>query len=1131
MCAYYLIAGAAGYSIKYNETNPDYIALDGWDKDKLETRRQTLATRLFGGVGGGHFVPAHRHVAEFLAAWHIAQLVDGGLPIGRGLALVTAGDGNVVTVFRGLSAWLAAHCPAARNTLIDRDPMGVGIYGDLSTFPAEDKHQLISALNPEFATYGMDVFGFTSLATSDMETVLQEYLSDGRRDDEHQNLVWFLLHVLSQSPPLVGLSPTLLEIIYDDTRWPEVSKSALQAYIHNVVDSHEKLRRLRNILLEAVEMQMSCPVSELPRDLSTLLNPQEMPPIFDRQMFGPGRGLLEALLPLLDPAEIPPLEVWDHFAANGIPDAIVEYLEIWEDTILNRSTDSEVAKLLDRFNELLPDMEAPFRANYVYSAPTRLLFRALQALGDEQESARLYDWLSVTAYKAPWEDHRMAHRSSEEVRTWLEQRPAVQKAVLLEGLSRCPDNDDFDRCAHQAPLRLHHSEPPTDFQSWCLDAAVEWANRHGGVSDYLLRYAVYLGDSRTTEPWMSPEEMMERIRGHLTLERRLAELLKALVPYVPPALTEAAEKARIESDHRRNRLIEDIRANLGLLRENKPEPALLHELGMAYFGETPFAQTHFTSEPGLASLLSDVDLLGASTLALRGTLRRDDLPEIEEIVRSSREAEPHPLGLPFLAGMHEIDRMGHDHVEQLSLRQKQQAVSFYFCIPTHRRAEPEWFLRWLESRPELIADVLVRCSDAIFEGIFDVHYFDKFLHKDDYAGVTARSCLALLEEFPLNCESEQLQILDQLLWYALVHSNRAALQILIGEKLSSPENQGTQRIHWLAAGVVVDPETHDVALESMVRGQEDRVREVAAFFSPDNPLGLLAQDTNVTSLRSIVRLVGSIVGPEVDLDDPDDPELLASAQVEISIFLLSGLPGDDASGALDDLVGDDALVDWRTDLEQAQYRQRIVRRDASYSHPSLSEVRQTLCNLAPSNARDLAVLLGDKLNKLAIRIRTANTDDWLQYWNEDTQGHPLKPKHEHHCRDALLSDLRGLLPDGVAAEPEGEYANDMRADIRVGFGDFNVPIEVKKDQNRQLWSSLNDQLIARYTCDPTTGGNGIYLVFWFGGEHMPLPPEGLPPSNPVELQERLEAVLTPANKHKISVCVVDVSPVKRPTRP
>ena len=682
LCAYYLIAGAVGYSINYSETNPDYIALDGWDDGNLETRRLALATRLFVSVGGGHFVPAHRHVAEFLAAWHLAQQVDDGLPVGRVLAMVTAGDGNVVTVFRGLSAWLAAQCPAARNTLIDRDPMGVGIYGDLSSFPTGDKHQLLSALNPEFATYGMDVFGFTSLTTSDMETVLREYLSDGRRDDEHQNLVWFLLHVLSQSPPLVGLSPILLEMMYDDTRWPEVSKSALQAFIHNVADSHEKVGRLRSTLVKAADRQMSYPVPDLLGALSPLLDPQEMPPIFDQQISGPGRGLLEALLPLLDPEEIPPLEVWDYFAAKGIPDAVVEYLELWEDALLKRSTDSEIAELLDRFNNLMPDMEAPFRANYVYSAPTRLLFRALQALGDEQEPARLYDWLSVAAYKAPWDDHRMAHRSSEEVRTWLEKRPAIQKAVLLEGLSRCPDNYDFDQWAHQVPLRLHHSEPPSDFRSWCLDTAVEWTNRHGGVSDYLLKYALYLGDSRTTEPWITREVLTERTRGHPALEKRLDELLKSHVPYVPPAVTGAADRARVASDRSRGQLIEDIRANLGLLRENKAEPVLLHEVAMAYFGDTPFGPTHFTSEPGLAGLLSDIDLLEESTLSLRGTVWRDDVPEIEEIIRRSQEADPHLLGLPFLAGMDDIERVSRDQVDQLSLMQMQQAVAFHFCIPT-----------------------------------------------------------------------------------------------------------------------------------------------------------------------------------------------------------------------------------------------------------------------------------------------------------------------------------------------------------------------------------------------------------------------------------------------------------------
>ena len=1125
LCAYYLIAGAAGYSINYNETDPDYITLDSWDDGNLETRRLALATRLFVSVGGGHFVPAHRHVAEFLAAWHLAHLVDYGLPIGRILAMITAGDGNVVTVFRGLAAWLGAHCPVARGTLIDRDPVGVGLYGDLKTFSAGDKHQLLSALKPEVANCGMDVFGFTPLATPDMETVLREYLSDRRRDDDHQYFVWFLLRVLSQSPPLVGLSSTLLEIIYDDTRRAEVSTSALQAYILNIADSHEKVGRLRSALTEAVDRQMPDSVPDLLDSLSAFLDPQESTSILERQTSGPGRGLLEALLPLLDPQEIPPFEVWDHLAAKGVPDAIVEYLEFWEDALLERSTDSEVASLLDRLNELMPDIEAPFRANYAYSAPTRLLGRALRTLGDEQEPARLYDWLSVAAYMSPWNDHRIAHRSSEEVRTWLEQRPAVQKAVLLEGLSRCPDDDDFERNARQVPPKLHHSEPPSDFRSWCLDTAVEWADRHGRVSDYLLRYAVYVGESRPSEPWITQEVLMERTRGHPALERRLVELLKSQVPYVPPAVAKAAERTRIEIDHRRSQLIDDIRANLDLLRENRADPVLLHEIGMAYFECAHFGTAHITSEPGLEGLLPDVSLLKALTGAMRGTVRRDDVPEIEEIKRRSQGADPHPLGLPFLAGVYEIDRLGHGQVEQLSIRQMQQAVAFYYCTPTARFTEPKWFVRWLESRPELITDVLVQCSDAIFGGTVDAYYFDKLLHQDDYAIVAASSCLPLLEESPLNCGSEQLQILDQLLWYALVHSNRAALQMLIDENLSSPDIRGSQRIHWLAAGIMVTPETYGEALESMVRGHEDKIREVASFFSPDNPLAFPEKDMSVLALRSIIRLVGSVFGPDVE-DEPNAPEYLGSSQVEIAIYMLSALPCDDSTRALDELVDDDSLVAWRVELESARDRQRIIHRDARYSHPSVLELRQTLDNQAPSNAGDLAALLTDKLGELAARIRTANTDDWLQYWNEDSQGRPVNPKREEHCRDALLSDLRSLLPTGVTAEPEGEYANDRRADIRVTFRDFNVPVEVKKDRNRQLWTSMHDQLVARYASDPATNGHGIYLVFWFGGEDMPLAPEGTPPSDPTELTERLKALLTPADKHRISVCVVDVSPVK-----
>ena len=129
----------------------------------------------------------------------------------------------------------------------------------------------------------------------------------------------------------------------------------------------------------------------------------------------------------------------------------------------------------------------------------------------------------------------------------------------------------------------------------------------------------------------------------------------------------------------------------------------------------------------------------------------------------------------------------------------------------------------------------------------------------------------------------------------------------------------------------------------------------------------------------------------------------------------------------------------------------------------------------------------------------------------------------------LLSDLRQRLPQGVDAQPEGQYANDNRADIRITHQaqGLELPIETKKNTSPDLWSAPRDQLIAKYTLEPATGGHGIYLVLWFGENdelRTPLPPSGVRPAEPQELKNRLEETLTDEGARKIAVCVIDVSP-------
>ena len=173
----------------------------------------------------------------------------------------------------------------------------------------------------------------------------------------------------------------------------------------------------------------------------------------------------------------------------------------------------------------------------------------------------------------------------------------------------------------------------------------------------------------------------------------------------------------------------------------------------------------------------------------------------------------------------------------------------------------------------------------------------------------------------------------------------------------------------------------------------------------------------------------------------------------------------------------------------------------------------------PASAADLRELVLDRLERITEELRTTNTDPWEQFWNEDTK----TPRHENSCRNALLQLLRPRLPNGCDGQPEGQYAAERRADIRIASGEWNVPIEIKKNSHRDVWSAVRNQLLPRYTNDPATEGLGIYLVLWFGRD-LTAASKGRKPATTTELRDRLEANLTPEERRRAAVIVLDVTP-------
>ena len=231
--------------------------------------------------------------------------------------------------------------------------------------------------------------------------------------------------------------------------------------------------------------------------------------------------------------------------------------------------------------------------------------------------------------------------------------------------------------------------------------------------------------------------------------------------------------------------------------------------------------------------------------------------------------------------------------------------------------------------------------------------------------------------------------------------------------------------------------------------------------------------------------------------------------------------------ALMKLTGCPDLEAWQPALSRVRQQQRVLRRDAGDRRPDLDAARASLERRQPANAADLAALTVEILNQLGSRIRNGSTNDWRQYWRDWDQGsnrEPSAPLHEDDCRDRLLSDLRHWLSRSeIEAVPEGRYVDEKRSDIRVSFGGFNVPIEVKKSNHRDLWRAIRHQLIAKYTCDPGTAGYGIYLVLWFGNQHCQIPEAGVRPRSAIDLAERLRGTLSEEEARLVSICVIDVA--------
>ncbi len=1129
LSALLLLGGFEGYRLlpagRTAAPQPGFVLLRDVTPQAHDLHRGALS-RLFVAVGEGEFKPRHRQEAEFLAGRWLATLVDQGLPASRIVALMASpGDGRVVTPLRGLSAWLAAHSAEARQELIEADPVGVGLYGDIAGFHTEDKKRLLMSL-VSFATEGplfgheyydgrMEGFGdgtawaFRSLASADTVEAIQSLLKQPL-DEAHQNrAAAFVLEVLAriedaQKPSLGALLSTLQTVLNDPATSDAAKTRALNALIHLAPQDAQSAQMLIG-LLDAIHD-------------GVLTDP-------DDQMRG---SLLRHLYPRL----LPPARLWHYLVPPGNPRVIGSNLMFWKRRILKRSSDEQVAELLDALCRESERFVPVLRNSLLDDLPVSLLARGLEAFGDTLEFERLFRWLSVAAEtgRAGYRREGGAHL----VREWLEQRPDVQEHLFLAWLRESVTSGSESYLHYLSCDALRFSRQPADFGWRCLKQAVLLADSEPAVAGHLLEEAFRSRDDPTTGKGLTLDVMRERI-GTSPLAHRLDELcersarLRAEEDDRQQEM-EALEAQRAEEERQlQDSWAEGLRAHLDDLLDNSFAAPDLDTLAQVHLGMFMDLDRNATPQQRLHEFIGGhEELLEPVIAAIRGAISRDDVPSVAETMTLHGQSKRSWMAYPVLASLHLLEDENSSQLDQIDDNRKREALAIRFCVGTDI-TPGRWHFEWFEQDPGLVLDVLCHCAvPSIRRGDRATVCLNTLNSLPDRRDLVHGARLRLIDAIPLRATTEQMDLLDDLLSRAVQHPDKAPILELSAKKLSLKSLAVAQRVRWLSIQALLAPNPDMSELSEYVSVNERRLRHLAEFLRRlsrphDTGRSLLVELRDPEALRHVIEMLGPAFPPAYWESGFVSLGMDTSDLIGHLINQLGTVPGDDVHRALAEMADDPRLGRWRDWLTGAQERQRVVNRDALYRHPSIDQLQRTLDDGEPANAADLAALLADRIEEISKQLRGDNSNPWRQFWADDREHPPTQPKHEDSCRDALLTMFGDRLPPSVEAIPEGRYAADTRADISVRADGFNVPIEIKKNSHPDLWHALRKQLIAQYTSDPTTSGFGIYLVLWFGASDTKRPPDGQRPESPEALRQRLMQQLTPDEARKISVIVLDVT--------
>ncbi|HEU0201548.1 MAG TPA: hypothetical protein VFR86_14075 [Burkholderiaceae bacterium] len=1102
LCAVLLLAGLEGYVYDPSEQSTAFALVESLPPELgVHDVDGTLRSGIFTAEDDRRS-PRHRSIAEFLAARAIARRVlNDGLPISRVLALMSALDGGIVEPLRGLHAWLTLHCFSQRSLLIERDPLGVVLYGDVASFAPREKRQILEALYreaerfPWFRSGQWQSHPFGALGTSDMVGDFVDVLGDPKRDLAQQSLLDCALDAIKHGESMPALLPSLDKVFRDPTFQSHVRSGALEAWLEQ---AKPDVQAARVWLYEIKAGSISDPEDEL------------------------CGVLLHALYPKLLSAA----EVVEHFHPAKADSLYGTYRHFWND-LVKHTAKEQLPALADAWAEV-PAPKGDLRADFHWRRVSgQLLTAVLEAFGASESVDRLFRWLGMGLDEHGYP--ALDESDSKAIKAWLAERPAIQKAILVHGWSQARAAKGGRIPYWHWEQRLYRAQRPEDFPAWMLEqaAAAEEEQLARDCFDYAARVAI--------NPTPGPTLTMEAVEDWV--ERNVARWPSARAwlteAWSRPIDASEAEDRRHTREREAQRLADRdarrqaVAPHLDSLRAGAAPPKLMKNAAFAYL-------ERFTDIDGETPVQRVQDFLGGSEEEARSviagferTLQRNDLPKVSDILELDAEDHWHLIRPACLLGADLVSQRDPQAPLRWSDELARELVAFRLTDGT--TDTPTWYSTLAAQRPALVASVFEPFVAQRIKRRADSSITELWNLRDEANTELAVLALpGLLNAFPARASRAQLHILNtQLLTAAAKHLSRDEFRALVRRRLKSKTLDAGQRIAWLVCALSLDSDRHARELVGFIGKSQARAAQLGLALEAQAETRHHVPRLPVSALESVVEALA----PHSLPDRPTGYGRVSDADrrrdvVHSLLQQLASFPDKEASQALARLRALPSLKRWAPVIDAHRFENTRIARAAAFRHAAPDHVAQTLANRAPANPLDLAALVRDLLRNIEAHFRGDDTNELRLFWRRNTQGETV-PELENHCRDVLLAKLRDRLkPLGIDVGKEGTASQNSRSDLKVSFARpgmrFIVPIEIKLESSRELWTAWKHQLDALYAIDPAAGGSGIYIVLWFNWK-LTASPSGHRARTPHELLEAIGALIPAEDRHRLSVLVLDLS--------